>query len=188
MYKSKDINLFESDDYIELKNEPILKTKEILIYGIDLDKNILKVINIYDGTKYFTHRNLNDKVCNLKVDSLLKIWNENPEMKENIRYDKATDFYENMKEINRIDELLKKFDELKVVLKNSIKNKLLIYDYSVTGSDYTIGFDVSIENTNTTKTIKYIYFEVIIKNPVNDIVAIKTVRGVGPIEPEMRSS
>ena len=83
---------------------------------------------------------------------------------------------------------LQELDELQKVLKSGISNKLLIYDYNVTGSDYTIGFDITVENTHNSKTIKYIYFDVVIKNPVKDIVATKSVKGIGPIEPNTKSS
>jgi hypothetical protein len=61
------------------------------------------------------------------------------------------------------------------------KHNLSISDYRVLGGDYTIGFSISVSNY-AEKTIKYISFTVKALNPVDDIVATKTVRGVGPIE------
>lgn len=61
------------------------------------------------------------------------------------------------------------------------KNGLSIEEYSVTGEEYSIGFNVTIENYSK-KTIKYISFTVQAKNDVNDAVGSKTVRGVGPIK------
>lgn len=61
-------------------------------------------------------------------------------------------------------------------------NGIAIREYNVTGDDYSIGFELSIENF-AKKTIKYISFTVKALNAVDDQVGIKTVRGVGPIKP-----
>lgn len=53
--------------------------------------------------------------------------------------------------------------------------------YSVIGSDYAIGFDISI-NKLAKKTIKYIFITVTATNPVDDKVGTKTVKAVGPIK------
>lgn len=62
------------------------------------------------------------------------------------------------------------------------KNELAIPTFNVTGSDYTIGFDISLSNLGK-KTIKYSFITVTATNPVNDKVGTKVVKAVGPIEP-----
>jgi hypothetical protein len=63
------------------------------------------------------------------------------------------------------------------------RNQLAIVDFTVTGEDYTIGFNISVYNKGK-KAIKYITFNASAFNPVNDKVGFKSVRGVGPIEPD----
>jgi len=61
------------------------------------------------------------------------------------------------------------------------KYQLALSDYSVSGSDYSAGFSISVTNYSK-KTIKYIWFTVRATNPVDDLVGVKTTRGIGPIE------
>jgi len=61
------------------------------------------------------------------------------------------------------------------------KNKFAIISYDVTGSDYTIGFDISLLNLSD-KTIKYTFITVTATNPVNDKIGTKTVKAIGPIK------
>ncbi|MCX2473562.1 hypothetical protein OQZ33_04375 [Pedobacter sp. MC2016-05] len=65
-------------------------------------------------------------------------------------------------------------------------HKLAITDFSVTGEDYSIGFDITFSNLST-KTIKYLYINVTAKNPVKDVVGTKMVRAIGPIKPNESS-
>lgn len=67
------------------------------------------------------------------------------------------------------------------------KNKLSILEFSVTGTDYSIGMDISVYNLSD-KAIKYISFTVRAKNPVGDLVGDKTVKGIGPIEKDESGS
>lgn len=53
--------------------------------------------------------------------------------------------------------------------------------FTVTGTDYSIGFEISVDNW-AQKTIKYAYFTVDILNAVDDKLATKTLTGVGPVE------
>lgn len=61
------------------------------------------------------------------------------------------------------------------------KNELAISSFEVTGSDYSIGFDISLLNLST-KTIKYVSITVTATNPVHDKERTKTVKMVGPIK------
>jgi len=60
------------------------------------------------------------------------------------------------------------------------RNKLSIAKFSVTGSEYSIGFDIEMSNYSHT-TIKYAFITVTARNPVDDLVETKTVKAVGPI-------
>ncbi|MBM3713521.1 MAG: hypothetical protein FJW56_08835 [Actinobacteria bacterium] len=60
------------------------------------------------------------------------------------------------------------------------KNELRIEYFNVTGSDYTIGFSISLSNLSN-KTIKYVFITVTATNPVDDKVGTKTVKAIGPI-------
>jgi|GEM_PF-3085989 len=63
-------------------------------------------------------------------------------------------------------------------------HKTALFDYKVTGENYSIGFDISVVNlTKSAKTIKYIYFTVTATNAVDDKIGTRTVRGIGPIKP-----
>lgn len=61
------------------------------------------------------------------------------------------------------------------------RNQLSITSFEVTGSDYSIGFNISISNLNR-KTIKYAFITVTATNPVDDKVGTKTVKAIGPIK------
>lgn len=61
-------------------------------------------------------------------------------------------------------------------------HQLAIFDYSITGESYSIGFDISFLNMSK-KTIKYLYMTVTATNPVHDRIGTKTVRAIGPIKP-----
>jgi hypothetical protein len=60
------------------------------------------------------------------------------------------------------------------------KCKFAIQSWQVTGSDYSIGMDITLSNLSE-KIIKYIYITVTAKNPVDDKVGTKTLKAVGPI-------
>jgi hypothetical protein len=62
------------------------------------------------------------------------------------------------------------------------RHKLSIDQFIVTGTDYSIGFEVNLMN-RARKTVKYLYFTVTARNPVNDVVGSRTVKAIGPIEP-----
>lgn len=61
------------------------------------------------------------------------------------------------------------------------RNQLAITSFEVTGSDYSIGFNISLSNFNA-KTIKYAFITVTATNPVDDKVGTKTVKAIGPIK------
>ena len=61
------------------------------------------------------------------------------------------------------------------------KNELTISSFEVTGSDYSIGFNISLLNLSS-KVIKYVSITVTATNSVNDKVGTQTVKGVGPIK------
>ena len=67
------------------------------------------------------------------------------------------------------------------------RNGLAITGYSVSGTDYSIGFQVGLINKGS-KPIKYVEFSVTATNPVHDIVGAKVCQGVGPIEPNEEGS
>lgn len=75
--------------------------------------------------------------------------------------------------INRREELIKQ-------LNRGIKDGLHITEFTLTGNDYKVGFEISISNY-TKKTIKYITFTIAGYNDVKDREGLKTFRGVGPI-------
>jgi hypothetical protein len=78
-----------------------------------------------------------------------------------------------------LDQLAAKVEVINYYARD--KNQLAVSSYEVTGSEVTIGMNITIQNLNS-KTIKYIYFTVTATNPVDDKVGTKTVRGVGPIK------
>lgn len=61
--------------------------------------------------------------------------------------------------------------------------KLSIRHLQVTGRDYSIGFDVIVENM-AIKPIKYLHFTVTARDPVFDLVRTTTAKAYGPIFPE----
>lgn len=68
-----------------------------------------------------------------------------------------------------------------------LKYNLCIFSFSVTGDEYSIGFDINMLNLSS-KSIKYVYMTVNIYNPVDDLIGKKTVRGIGPIEGNSNAS
>lgn len=68
-----------------------------------------------------------------------------------------------------------------VVNYNALKrSELAITSFSVTGSDYTMGFNIAFLNLSS-KDIKYVFVTVTATNPVDDKEGTKTVKAVGPI-------
>lgn len=61
------------------------------------------------------------------------------------------------------------------------RNQLSISSFDVTGSDYAIGFNISLTNFSS-KTIKYVFITVTATNPVDDKVGTKIVKAVCPIK------
>ncbi len=62
------------------------------------------------------------------------------------------------------------------------RNELAIPTFEVTGSDYTIGCNISLTNFSK-KVIKYAFITITATNPVDDKVGTKTIKAVGPIKP-----
>jgi hypothetical protein len=62
------------------------------------------------------------------------------------------------------------------------RNEMAVPIFEVTGSDYTIGCNISLTNFGK-KIIKYVFITVTATNPVDDKVGTKTVKAVGPIKP-----
>ncbi|WP_316799715.1 hypothetical protein [Pedobacter frigidisoli] len=61
-------------------------------------------------------------------------------------------------------------------------HQLAIFDFSVTGKSYAMGFDITFLNLGK-KTIKYIHITVTATNPVDDKIGTKTLRAIGPVKP-----
>jgi len=83
-------------------------------------------------------------------------------------------------------ERLEKSEKNKQELRKYIeKNEIFIISHSFPESEYLKypGFKVSIFNAKQTKTIKYLWFTLTSFNPVDDIVATKTVQAIGPVAP-----
>ncbi len=68
-----------------------------------------------------------------------------------------------------------------------IKNEIAVTSFEVTGGDYDIGFNIDLSNYSK-KVIKYASITVKATNPVHDVVGIKTVKAVGPINPTQSGS
>ena len=80
---------------------------------------------------------------------------------------------------------------LKFEFQNAVKFEVVHYlkiqehgialsGFEVTGTDYSSGFKIVVGN-HKNKTIKYVWITVNAINPVGDLVATKTVRGIGPV-------
>lgn len=88
-------------------------------------------------------------------------------------------------ELEKQKSQLKQLEEKLRLIKSELsKYKFLVTDYSFPPREYSgyPDFNVSVLNCSN-KPIKYIWFNVTTYNPVNDVVANKTVRGIGPIKP-----
>lgn len=67
------------------------------------------------------------------------------------------------------------------------KNELSIPAFEVTGSDYSIGCNISFTNFSK-KIIKYVFITITATNPVDDLVGTKIIKAVGPIKPSETAS
>jgi len=172
-----------------LSNKPIFilffkqnyptKIKEIIA---SYNQPYYKYLNSYDY--YFDLKDMIKK-GSLTKDYLKDIFNE-PDIKE--QNEDGSEFW-----------VFKNYN-VKIIFNNDIaqsadvinykaikRNGLSISTFDVTGSDYTIGFDISLSNFGN-KTIKYVFITVTSTNPVHDKVGTKTVKAVGPIKPDETGS
>ena len=168
----------------ELKIMEILKGKQkIQLYGYqkckkDNNTDFYKVY--YLGQTYL----INTKKVNIKTDEELFLKSLNSSETE-IRENKLLEITkkESVESQQKIDNLVKKYNakgkEKGILIKNSN-----VFDQS----EYTEGTGFKIQFLNMSKkTIKYIWFTVKGINSVNDVVSSKTLKGIGPINPNSES-
>lgn len=79
-----------------------------------------------------------------------------------------------------IKDSINKRESLKKELAKGIKDEIQIFDFTLTGNEYKIGFDITVINYRKTD-IKYIRLTINGYNDVNDLEASKTFKCVGPI-------
>lgn len=102
-----------------------------------------------------------EKGLNIEIDSLRhidSILNIKKNKNDSIKYEKSIQ--------NELDK--------------GLRNKLQITEFTITGNDYQVGFNIGIANY-VKKTIKYSYITIAGYNDVKDIEAKKTFKCVGPI-------
>lgn len=164
-----------------LSNRPIF----VMFLDKDYPLRVNEIINSYNYSKYINsysyYHDLKDMIGKgtLTKSYLRDVFNE-PDVKgENEDGTNYWIFKNYNAKITFKDSIAKNADV--VNYKSIEKNQLAITQYSVTGSDYAIGFDISINNL-AKKTIKYIFITVTATNPVDDKVGTKTVKAVGPIK------
>lgn len=164
-----------------LSNKPIF----VMFSGKDYPLRTNEIINSYNYSEYLNsysyYFDLKDMI---KSGSLTKgylndVFNE-PDIKD--FNEDGTEYWIFKKFNTKIDFIDSIAIKANVINYNAIeKNQLAIIEYSVTGDDYSIGFDISINNM-AKKTIKYIFYTITATNPVDDKVGTKTVKGIGPIK------
>lgn len=113
-----------------------------------------------------------EKVLNIEIDSLRHI-----DSILNIKKNKNDSILNIIKNKN---DSIKYEKSIQNELDKGLRNKLQITEFTITGNDYQVGFNIGITNY-VKKTIKYSYITIAGYNDVKDIEAKKTFKCVGPI-------
>ncbi len=166
-----------------LSNKPIF----ILFLEKDYPEKIKEIISSYNLKynrylySYPYYYDLKDMIKNhtLTQEYLLDIFKE-PDIRAKNDEDKEYWIYNNYNVKITFDWNIANLAD--VINYNAFKrNQLAISSFNVTGSDYAIGFNISLTNFSS-KTIKYVFITVTATNPVDDKVGTKIVKAVGPIK------
>ena len=165
-----------------LSNKPIF----VFFMGKEYPLKVKEMISSYNYTKYLnSYSYYHDLKDMIKEETLTKnylkdVFNE-PSLKG--QNENASEYWifknYNVKIIFENDTA-KSVDVINY--KAVQRNELAISSFDVTGDDYSIGFEISLNNCGR-KTIKYTFITVTATNPVDDKVDTKTVKAVGPIRP-----
>lgn len=147
------------------------------------------IFKVYNGkdSYYIPTKDIRINNTNLSIESIMRF------MAELSPYEKAA--YKNyltqlLSDYQAQKELDRKFEDeqpLRESIDATLKNPLVIYDFSFPNEYSFIGFSVEVLNTSK-KRIKYISFNVSGFNEVKDKIPTlrgdynRTLRGVGPVE------
>lgn len=165
----------------------------IIFIGKGKPERIQEAISSFDYTDYINSFSYYFDVRTMVGDGTLTkdyVQRYFPAPEKNITYDTMREewyFIDNnlMLEVSTTSDLVLGYDVQNY--KAMRKNQLAMRNYRVTGTDYSIGFNVAIVNLSS-KVIKYVHFTATARDPVDDLVRSVTAKGIGPIGPDETGS
>lgn len=165
-----------------LTNKPIF----VFFHQKEYPLQIKQIISSYDYNDYLNsfsyYWDLNDMIKSgaLTKPYLLKVFNA-PNTKEQLDYGGEWWIYKDYNaKILFYSDTATSADVIN--FKSIEKSELAIPEFNVTGTDYSIGFSITLSNYSK-KIIKYAFITVTATNPVEDKIGTKTAKAVGPIKP-----